>query len=106
MIEVDDVALFAPGDATDLAHKIEWACTYPVQAREVLRRGRRIYERHRWQNERQVFVKLVHGLVEVPPPGELRWSSKPNSSTLQAPTQVASEKGLKHVPAGSAKEAH
>jgi len=63
----DELLFFKPGDPVDLACKIEWACTNPVQVQELLKRGQRVYERHRWEKGQHVFVTLVQATLGVPP---------------------------------------
>jgi glycosyltransferase involved in cell wall biosynthesis len=63
----DELLFFKPGDSADLACKIEWACTNPLQLQELLKRGQRVYERHRWKKGQHVFVTLVQATLGVPP---------------------------------------
>jgi glycosyltransferase involved in cell wall biosynthesis len=62
----NELLFFKPGDADDLARTIEWAYLHPVQVQEVFRRGRRVYENHRWEIERKHFLSLVCAITGSP----------------------------------------
>jgi glycosyltransferase involved in cell wall biosynthesis len=54
---------FEPGDAVELAEKIEYVHSNSRQAIEIAERGQQIYLAHTWQEERQILVNLVSGLL-------------------------------------------
>ena len=64
----EEILFFQAGDVEDLANKIEWAFLNPVKANEILQRGRKVYEKHRWETEEKNFLNLVRGLSRFHPP--------------------------------------
>jgi glycosyltransferase involved in cell wall biosynthesis len=61
----DDASLlfFELGDAEDLAKRIEFAASHPVETAEVARRGERVYFEHNWTEERRRLLRLVARLL-------------------------------------------
>jgi glycosyltransferase involved in cell wall biosynthesis len=55
----DEMLYFQAGDVGDLAAKIEWAWQHPGEVRDLMERGRRIYERHCWNLEEHKLLDLV-----------------------------------------------
>jgi glycosyltransferase involved in cell wall biosynthesis len=58
-----DMVFFELGDYRDLARQIEFVYTHPDEAREFVERGQRVYLRHNWAREKQVFVDRVSELL-------------------------------------------
>ena len=58
-----DLIYFELGDASDLARKIEYAHSHPVEALETVGRGQKIYLAHRWNKESLGFLDTVAGLL-------------------------------------------
>jgi glycosyltransferase involved in cell wall biosynthesis len=68
----DDLCFFQPGDAGDLAAKIEWAYLNPEAVKQKIQRALKVYTAHRWTNEQDSFLAAVQQLTEAPcrPEGE------------------------------------
>jgi glycosyltransferase involved in cell wall biosynthesis len=60
----ESLLYFESGNAQDLAEKIAYAATHPVEARELAERGQKVYRAHSWQQERETLVGLVAGLLK------------------------------------------
>lgn len=58
----DQIIYFKAGDVDSLAAKILWAYENPDGLKQVLQRGRDVYEQNSWDMEENKFVKLVAGL--------------------------------------------
>jgi len=63
----DDLLYFTPESEEDLARVIQKAYDDPDATRQVLDRGRKIYDRYRWREERERFVTLLSCLAEGTP---------------------------------------
>ena len=50
---------FEPGNAEDLARKIEYVFFHPAETVEVVKRGQEIHQAHPWREERLRLIKLV-----------------------------------------------
>ncbi|HUC85887.1 MAG TPA: glycosyltransferase, partial [Candidatus Acidoferrales bacterium] len=61
--KADEILYFEAGSVDNLAVKIEWAYQHPVELQDIMERGRRIYERHRWSLEENKLVELVGRLT-------------------------------------------
>jgi glycosyltransferase involved in cell wall biosynthesis len=61
----DDGSLvfFDLGSAEDLARKIEFVYSHPIEVVEIVNRGQEVYREHCWQTERGRLVELVAGLL-------------------------------------------
>jgi glycosyltransferase involved in cell wall biosynthesis len=55
---------FEPGDAEELAQKIEFVASHPMEALTVTERGQQVYKAHAWRQERQTLVRVVEKLFE------------------------------------------
>jgi len=55
---------FEPGDAEELAQKIELVVSHPMEALTVTERGQQVYKAHAWRQERQTLVRVVEKLFE------------------------------------------
>jgi len=58
----DEIIYFEPGNADDLARKMEWVYQHPAETRSVVKRGRKVYEKYSWELERSRWTGLVNGL--------------------------------------------
>jgi glycosyltransferase involved in cell wall biosynthesis len=65
--EDDALVYFDPGNADDLAEKMNYVCANPVQAFETAKRGQQIYLTHTWRREKQTLVDLVGGVFQGEP---------------------------------------
>jgi glycosyltransferase involved in cell wall biosynthesis len=54
----DNLLLFAPGNSDDLAEKIHFVYANPDKTAEIVRRGREIYEKHNWNTQREVLLRI------------------------------------------------
>jgi glycosyltransferase involved in cell wall biosynthesis len=59
----DEILYFEAGNIDDLAARIEWAYGHPAELRDVIERGRSVYENHCWNREEAKFLDLVAGLT-------------------------------------------
>jgi glycosyltransferase involved in cell wall biosynthesis len=59
----DEILFFEAGNIEDLAAQIEWAYQHPGEVRDLMERGRKIYERHCWNLEEDKLVGLVARLT-------------------------------------------
>ena len=59
----DQILFFEAGDVDNLASKIEWAYTQPVELQQMMARGREVYLRNCWDAEEKRLVDLVGGLI-------------------------------------------
>ena len=62
----ESIHYFDPGNVDDLVERIRFIYENPELAKDVLERGMRIYNAHRWSIERDNFVNNVRKLVEHP----------------------------------------
>jgi glycosyltransferase involved in cell wall biosynthesis len=56
-----DILLFEPGNADELAEKIEYVFQNPTKVAAMARSGQSIYSEHKWSREKQRFLNLVAG---------------------------------------------
>jgi glycosyltransferase involved in cell wall biosynthesis len=59
----NDLIFFEPGDADDLARKIEFAFSHRVEVAETVKRGQEVYLSHTWSRERRAFLDSVSELL-------------------------------------------
>jgi glycosyltransferase involved in cell wall biosynthesis len=59
----DSLLFFESGDAEELAGKMEYAATHPMETIAIAERGQQVYLAHTWQQERETLVSLVDGLI-------------------------------------------
>jgi glycosyltransferase involved in cell wall biosynthesis len=59
----NDMIFFQLGDADDLARKIEFAYSHPVEVAETVKRGQAVYLSHTWSRERLILLKSVCDLI-------------------------------------------
>jgi len=55
----NDLIFFELGDADDLARKIEFAYSHPVDVAETVKRGRVVYLSHTWSRERLALLNSI-----------------------------------------------
>lgn len=58
---------FQPGDADDLAHKIEFVASSPSEAMAITERGQQVYKAHTWKHEKETLVSVVGKLFAAQP---------------------------------------
>jgi hypothetical protein len=57
---------FTPGDATDLAQKVEWAWNNPLEIEAMGREGRREYEeRYTAKKNYEMLMRVYEGVVQT-----------------------------------------
>jgi glycosyltransferase involved in cell wall biosynthesis len=56
---------FELGNAQDLAQKIEYAFSHPIEISEIVRRGQEVYQEHLWHRERLRFIGVVARLLNT-----------------------------------------
>ncbi|PYL72975.1 MAG: hypothetical protein DMF26_15245 [Verrucomicrobia bacterium] len=61
----NDLIFFEVGDADDLARKIEFAYSHPVEVSETVKRGQEIYLSHTWSREKLTFLNSISELLET-----------------------------------------
>ncbi|HLH55761.1 MAG TPA: glycosyltransferase family 4 protein [Verrucomicrobiae bacterium] len=90
-----DLIFFEPGNAHDLANQLEWAYRHPEEVAAILRRGRQVYERHRWVDERGKFVEIARKLGRLADAAEGSLEKLPFESVppLAKRDKAASAKG-------------
>jgi glycosyltransferase involved in cell wall biosynthesis len=60
----DSLIFFEPGNTDDLAQKLAYVFTHPLDVAEVVKRGRDVLQKHSWAGEKRRFVELVGHLLE------------------------------------------
>jgi len=58
----DEILLFEPGHPDNLAERIHSVFSDPDGTREIIRKGYRVYERHRWALQREILVAIYDDL--------------------------------------------
>lgn len=59
----DDLIFFEPGNADDLARKIEFAFFHPAEVAETVKRGQKVYLSHTWSRERASLLNSISELL-------------------------------------------
>lgn len=59
----DALVYFKLGDADDLAAKLEWVATHPLEVGEIATRGQAVYLQHTWSREKEILLRKVDELV-------------------------------------------
>jgi len=59
----EDILFFKAGQVDDLARQMQWAFENPAGLRQVLARGRAVYEKHSWDSEEKRFIDLISSLI-------------------------------------------
>jgi glycosyltransferase involved in cell wall biosynthesis len=60
----DSLLFFESGDSEELAKKIEYAATHPIEVTAIAERGQQVYMAHSWQQEKEKLVRMVVGLIK------------------------------------------
>jgi glycosyltransferase involved in cell wall biosynthesis len=55
---------FEPGNADELAQKIEFVAFHPGESLTITERGQQVYKGHSWQQESKTLVRLVRQLLQ------------------------------------------
>ena len=58
----DSLFFFESGDANELARKMHFVFSHPIESVETTKRGQQVYLTHTWPHERQVLVGLLSQL--------------------------------------------
>jgi glycosyltransferase involved in cell wall biosynthesis len=58
-----ELVLFELGNADDLARKLEWVATHPVEAFEITRGGQAVYRSHCWHSEEAKLIDVARDLL-------------------------------------------
>jgi glycosyltransferase involved in cell wall biosynthesis len=61
----NSLLFFAPGDANELAQKIEFVASHPNETLAITARGQQVYKAHAWQQERETLVRVVGRLLAL-----------------------------------------
>jgi glycosyltransferase involved in cell wall biosynthesis len=61
----NDLIFFKVGDADDLARKIEFAYSHPVEVSQTVKRGQEIYLSHTWNRERLTLLSSISELFQT-----------------------------------------
>ena len=59
----NDLIFFELGDANDLARKIEFAFSHPLEVAETVKRGQEVYLCHTWRRERRILLDSISELL-------------------------------------------
>jgi hypothetical protein len=54
---------FELGDADDLAKKIEFAYSHPLDVADTVKRGQAVYRSHTWSHERSALLNSIGELL-------------------------------------------
>jgi hypothetical protein len=54
---------FDPGSAESLAKQIEYAYAHPQELLESARKAQQVYLTHTWQQEREILLSSLSGLL-------------------------------------------
>ncbi len=60
----ESLIFFEPGNAVDLAQKLEYVFSHPNESHATAERGQQVYLEHTWPQERQNLVNLVSELFK------------------------------------------
>jgi glycosyltransferase involved in cell wall biosynthesis len=60
----ESLLYFEPGNAEDLARKIEYVSSHADEAMQIAKRGQEVYLAHTWAQERRTLVNLVNDLLQ------------------------------------------
>jgi len=60
----DSLLFFEPGNADELAQKIEFVASQPNESLAITERGQQAYKAHAWQRERETLVRMVGKLLQ------------------------------------------
>ena len=57
-------SFFESGDTEELARKIEYAASNPIEVTAIAERGQQVYLAHSWQQEKEKLVNMVVELIK------------------------------------------
>ena len=60
----DSLLLFEPGNADDIARRLEFAANHYQEAQSIAARGQQTYLQHSWKQERATLIQLVSTLCQ------------------------------------------
>jgi glycosyltransferase involved in cell wall biosynthesis len=78
----DSLLFFEAGDPEELARKIEYAASNPIEVTAIAERGQKVYLEHSWDREREKLISAVIGLVKG---GEQKLGTDAGSDEFIAP---------------------
>ena len=61
----DSLLFFEPGNADELAQKIEFVTCHPGDTLAITERGQQVYKEHAWKQESETLVRLVGKLLRA-----------------------------------------
>jgi len=61
----ESLIFFEPGNTDDLAQKLAYVFTHPVEVGEAVKRGQGVLQQHSWASERQRYIELVSHLLQA-----------------------------------------
>jgi glycosyltransferase involved in cell wall biosynthesis len=64
----DSLLFFESGDSEELAKKIEYAASHPIEVAGIAERGQQVYVAHSWQQEKEKLVNMVVELIKESTP--------------------------------------
>jgi hypothetical protein len=59
----NDIIFYRAGDIEDLAQKIEWAWSHPVELHSLMENGREVHRRYSWVTEKEKFMTVVNEML-------------------------------------------
>jgi glycosyltransferase involved in cell wall biosynthesis len=60
----DSLFFFEPGNAVELAERVEFAASHPSETLTITERGQQVYKAHAWKQERETLVRTVGKLLQ------------------------------------------
>lgn len=78
----DSLLFFEPGDSKELAKKMEYAASHPIEVTAIAERGQKVYAAHSWQQEKEKLVDMVVKLIHE---GKQRLSTNAGLDEFSAP---------------------
>jgi glycosyltransferase involved in cell wall biosynthesis len=60
----DSLLFFESGDSKELAKKMEYVVSHPIEVTAIAERGQQVYTRHSWQQEKEKLISMVVGLIQ------------------------------------------
>ena len=78
----DSLLFFEPGDSEELAKKMEYAASHPIEVTAIAERGQKVYAAHSWQQEKEKLIRMVVRLINE---GKQRLSTNAGLDEFSAP---------------------
>ncbi len=63
--DANSLFFFRSGDAHDLARAIKVVHDHPAETQAIVERGQQVYLGHKWSEESQTLLNVIHGLLKV-----------------------------------------